>query len=149
MGNMVDWAKEEMAFLLDGDEMNKAMYDHLLHMVEEFAAEGHSGFSAAYAANALNKLFRFQPLRPLQGTDDEWNEIGDGVFQNKRCSRVFKQADRFEGQAYDIEGIVFREPSGACFTSSDSFKPVTFPYVPNTEYKDVVPEDFEEKDPKV
>lgn len=56
------------------------------------------------------------------------------THQNKRCSHVFKDKD---GNAYDIDGKVFREPDGCCFTSKDSFVPVTFPYTPKTEYVDV------------
>lgn len=65
----------------------------------------------------------------------------DGVFQNRRCSHVFKQADRFNGQPYDIDAKVFwewmefeGEMSKSYFTSGDSFVPIEFPYVPKREY---------------
>jgi hypothetical protein len=120
------------------DEMQTAMRDHLIRMGQLFAAEGHSGFSAAYATSCLNKLLRFEPLGPLTGEDSEWMEVyreddGTPVYQNLRCSHVFKQGDR----AYDINGRVFREPSGSCYISSDSRVDVTFPYTPTTEYVDV------------
>lgn len=121
----------------DGDETQALMNRNLRELVLVFSSQGHSGFSAGYAAAALGKLMRFEPLRPLTGEPDEWNEVGEGVFQNRRCSRVFKQADRFDGQAYDIDGRVFREPSGCCYTNGDSFVPITFPYTPKTEYVDV------------
>lgn len=47
------------------------------------------------------------------------------------------QADRFNGQAYDIDAVVFREPSGVCFTGQGSLQPIAFPYTPNTTYVDV------------
>lgn len=119
------------------DEMQSLMNTQLKELILVFSTHGHSGFSASYAVSALEKLLRFKPLGPLTGDDSEWTEVYDGVFQNKRCSHVFKQADRFNGQAYDINGRVFREPSGACFTSGDSFVPITFPYTPSTEYVDV------------
>jgi hypothetical protein len=81
-------------------------------------------------------LLRYEPLGPLTGEPDEWVDHGY-CMQNNRCSHVFKQADRFDGQAYDIQGKVFREPSGACYTCSDSFVPITFPYTPTTVYVDV------------
>ena len=40
------------------------------------------------------------------------------------------------GEAYDGEGRIFRDPDGSCFTSIDSRVPVTFPYVPKREYVD-------------
>jgi len=118
---------------LDAIGETGAMRDHLLRMVDAFAAEGHSGFSAAHAANALNKLFRFEPLAPLSGDDSEWMEVSDDLWQNTRCSHVFKNS----GGAYDIQGRVFREPNGVCFTNCESSTPVTFPYTPTTEYIDV------------
>lgn len=116
------------------DEMNRAMRKHILHMMKEFAEEGHSGFSASYAISILTKLMDFKPLSPLIGNEAEWNEVGDGRhWQNKRRSSVFKNAD---GTCYDIDGRVFwewyrdedGEVSKTYYTSRESRVPVTFPY---------------------
>lgn len=127
------------------DEMNLAMRDHILRMVTAFSDEGHSGFSANYAANCLEKLLRYEPLSPLTGDDDEWTKLDyddDTTYQNKRCSHVFKDAN---GNAYDIDGIVFwewytdpetGEKHKTHFTCKDSRVPVEFPYTPKTEYKE-------------
>jgi len=139
MSNAEKFAVHELSLIGDADdEMQQAMNEHILKMVRTFADEGHSGFSAAYAINALEKLLRFEPLTPLTGADDEWVEVGDDgpdgtCFQNKRSPRVFKD----NTGAYDIDGKVFREPSGACYTSRDSRVYITFPYRPTTEYVDV------------
>lgn len=118
----------------DGDTMQKAMNRGLLDLVLVFSTQGHSGFSASYAISALEKLLRFAPLRPLTGDESEWVHVGENTWQNNRCSHVFKDA---AGNAYDIDGKIFREPSGACYTSRDSRVPVTFPYMPVREYVDV------------
>lgn len=121
-----------------GDEMNDAMCEHILKMVNVFAEEGHSGFSANYAINILQKLLRFEPLSPLTGEDDEWQlcEYSDReTYQNKRLGRVFKEGK--DGQAYDIRGKVFVEPNGASYTSRDSRVYIDFPYTPKTEYVNV------------
>jgi len=72
------------------------------------------------------------------------------VYQNKRCSRIFKGSD---GRAYDIEGKVFWEwyerelypdeegypgtiKDTRSFTSCDSRVYVEFPYTPNTVYEE-------------
>lgn len=119
------------------DEMNNKMSEHILKMVKVFEEEGHSGFSAAYAVSILEKLLRFEPLSPLTGEDDEWNEIteemGSKLYQNNRCSRVFKD----ENGAYDIDGKVFVEPNGVGYVSKDSRVYVEFPYTPKTEYVQV------------
>jgi hypothetical protein len=134
--NLMAHARSELPVAGD-DEMQSLMNRQLLQMVAVFSTHGHSGFSASYAVGVLEKLLRYQPLGPLTGGPEEWNEVGDGVYQNRRCSRVFKQADRFNGQAYDLDGRVFREPSGACYTNRDSMVPITFPYTPKTEYVNV------------
>lgn len=132
MSNLLEHAKKECEFMLNGDSMDEEMYSHIIHMVDEFAKEEHSGFSASYAVGALIKLLKFEPLRPLQGTDDEWTNVEGNMFQNKRYSRVFKNKDT--GEVYDIEGKVFVEPDGTAFTSNDSKVNITFPYTPKTEY---------------
>lgn len=120
-----------------GDKMNIMMADHLIDMVRVFSAEGHSGFSAGYATSALGALLRYEPLGPLTGEDSEWMEVGEQngkpLHQNRRCSRVFREGN----YAYDIDGAVFREPGGACFTGRQSRVPVTFPYTPKTVYVDI------------
>ena len=124
-------AETELAIALpDGDEMNEAMKADLLELVLVFSTQGHSGFSAAYARSIFKSLASFEPLTPLTGADDEWAEVAEGQWQNKRCSRVFKDAD---GRAYDIDAVVFEEPCGARFTSRDSRLYIEFPYTPTTE----------------
>lgn len=132
-GNLLAHAKAELPDD-KGDEMQKAMNTGLLEILLVFSSQGHSGFSASYATAAIEKLLRFEPLGPLTGEPSEWIEVADGLWQNKRCSRLFKDAD---GRAYDIDGKVFREPDGGCYTSIDSRVYVEFPYTPKTEYVDV------------
>lgn len=105
----------------------------VLELVKKFADQGHSGFSAESTISIFETVARFKPLTPLTGEDDEWEKVDEQLFQNKRCSRVFKDLD---GSAYDIKGKIFREPDGVCFTNGDSCTPVTFPYTPHTEYVD-------------
>lgn len=133
------WVDENGKFI---DEMQEAICNHVLKLLEVFSSEGHSGSSAPYAINMFEKLAKFEPLVPLTGEDWEWNEVSNGVFQNKRCSHVFKQADRFDGQPYDIDAVVFwswytddnGEKFKSYFTNSDSFRAITFPYTPKREY---------------
>ena len=115
---------------------NKWIVENLFELLDVFSEQGHSGSSAPYCANMFKKLALFEPLCPLTGEDHEWREVGEGIWQNKRCSHVFKESD---GSAYDIDGRIFREPSGACYTNRDSRVYITFPYTPTRVYVDVYP----------
>ena len=137
MSSLEEYARSEMqiAGLFDADsDYGGAIAEGVLKLIKMFSDEGHSGASAGMSLSIFEKVARFRPLTPLTGEDSEWNEIGDGSYQNNRCSSVFKERD---GTAYDINGKVFREPSGACYTNHKSRVAVTFPYVPKTEYVDV------------
>lgn len=137
VSNLETFATEELrrAGLFDKDSDYEGMLaDATLRLIQCFATEGHSGFSASMAIRLFERLARFEPLTPLTGEADEWMEVGDNTWQNLRCPRVFKNRD---GSAWDIEGKVFRESSGQSYTSIDSNVPVTFPYVPKTEVIDV------------
>lgn len=128
------------------DEMQGMICDHVLKLLDVFTDEGHSGSSAPYAVNLFKTLAMFEPIVPLTGEDWEWTLLDYGVdpkWQNKRCGRVFKDAD---GRAYDIDGIVFydwfedenHERHKSHFTGKESRVYVTFPYTPKTEYREWV-----------
>ena len=135
------WLNDDGSFK---DETQKMICEHVMKLLDVFAEEGHSGSSAPYAINLFKQLASFEPVVPLTGEDWEWQECGPGVFQNLRCGHVFKSADRFNGQAYDGEGIIFwdlppplegeTEPYKCYFTSRDSAVPIVFPYTPKREY---------------
>jgi len=143
--SLLDHAERELDLMgmEDDNDMNGMMRRHILHMVKEFSSEGHSGFSASYAIQVLEKLLKFEPITPLTGEDWEWNDVseisGDTLYQNARCGHVFKNN---EG-AYDIDGKVFwswmtddnGEKFKSYYTSRDSRVPVTFPYTPTTVYE--------------
>ena len=138
---MIKFAVSELDRLgleADGD-INGLMRSNILDIVSTFARQGHSGFSAKYALSVIERLLAFQPLSPLTGNDDEWNEVGPETWQNRRYSSVFKEAD---GKAYDIDAVVFWEyldevddegkpfKFKSYFMSRESRREVSFPYTP-------------------
>lgn len=136
----VGWLNEDGAFK---DAMQEMICNHVLKLLDVFDGGGHSGSSAPYTINLFKTLASFEPIGPITGEDWEWNEVATGVFQNNRCSHVFKSADRFNGQAYDIDAVIFwdwytdpktGEKSKSHFTSKDSAQPITFPYTPERKY---------------
>jgi hypothetical protein len=151
--NLVHHALTEIliAYREDCDVLDGVSIPDVIHSVEHFSEQGHSGGSAPYGiaklckdveefvnkkqADVVRKLCSFEPLTPLTGDDSEWFVHGndDCYAQNKRCSHVFKRRD---GTAYDIQAVVFRDPDGSTWQNGDSFRDVTFPYVPKTEVVD-------------
>ena len=119
------------------DDPNTWMGQGCMALIREFSTQGHSGSSAPFMVKLFATLASFEPWGPLTGEPGEWEEVSEGMWQNKRCGRVFKQADRFGGQAYDTEGKVFHRTGEGSFVSRDSAVPVTFPYRPKTEHVEV------------
>lgn len=100
----------------------------VMELIKVFAAQEHSGSSAPLVTRLFSKLAMFEPLAPLTGADDEWVEVSKDLWQNKRCSHVFKDLER----AYDINGIIFEDSDGTRVTNKDSHTTVTFPYTPES-----------------
>ena len=152
------WLDDTGAYI---DKWQGMLCEHVLELLTVFSNEGHSGTTAPYTIDLFSRLAMFNPIAPLTGEDWEWTEHdhGDGVmYQNKRCSSVFK--DGKDGEAYDIDGKVFWEwavsydddgkPNGKAhksyYTGHGSRVPVTFPYVKPKEpiyeyrYSDATPQ---------
>jgi len=134
------WVNDDGKFV---DEAQEWLCNDVMALLDLFSTHGHSGSSAPYAVDLFSKLAMDKPIAPLTGEDWEWFHHGDGMYQNIRCGHVFKQPDRFNGQAYDLDAVVFYdvykdEETGeeykSHFTNSDSMRPITFPYTPKREY---------------
>jgi len=130
--NLLKHAKRELQLLgydlnQKEEDPNKWMVENVLELLTVFAKQGHSGSSAPYCIDVFAKLASFEPIAPLQGTDDEWDSTCslDETWQNKRCSHIFKDKNN---RAYDIQGKVFVNKDGSCYTSKDSVVYITFPY---------------------
>ena len=137
MCNLIEYAKQELLFAgykpieEEEDGPNKWIQENLLELLDTFSKQGHSGFSASYCLSAFKTLASFKPLTPLTGSWEEWGDVCEDAFQNKRDSSVFK--DRKTGVCYTIDGYVFDDLRGCGgFTSKYSRKLVTFPYIPKS-----------------
>jgi hypothetical protein len=144
-GNLLSHARRELkAAGMDpdgpADSINTYMAKGTLDLLRVFSEQGHSGASAPFAIKLFATLAAFEPWGPIRGTEDEWMHVGNGgadgreMYQNTRCSRVFRNSK--DGPAYDVEGIVFRDPDGCCVTTRGSAVLVDFPYTPKTVYVD-------------
>jgi len=123
---LIEHARRELAGKLAEDGPDKWIAENVLELIGVFGKQGHSGMSAPYCIQLFAHLASYKPLGPLTGEEDEWEEVNTEMWQNKRCSHVFKDLTR----AYDIQGKVFRDPDGTTWTNGDSRVTITFPYDP-------------------
>ena len=135
----------------------------VMELIEVFANQGHSGASAAIVASLFNKLAKYEPLQGITGRDEEWVEVfndkdGQPVYQNKRCSAMFKHSN--DRVIYN-DAVIKRDPNGACWTGGplyltreDAINSINkievevreFPFTPKTFYVDVLEEEIEKDD---
>lgn len=133
---LYEYAKKELERIEKGckDEeslsMQQTIDKNILELIDVFSNQHHSGFTASYVIDILQRLLHYKPLTPLTGEDDEWEDVTSygydtPTFQNKRCSAVFKD----DKGAYWVEGKIFSSDLGhTWYTNSDSCVPVTFPF---------------------
>jgi hypothetical protein len=129
----------------------------ILALCEAFGKSGQSGGSAPYTASAISqaikKLLLQEPICPIMGIDDEWGKVNETLeedemmYQNKRCSALFKSKS---GKCWYIDAIVWKGKeeydtfTGRVYIDNKNFELigssqyVKFPFNPKTFYIDVV-----------
>ena len=141
----------------------------IIALVKKFSESGQSGGSAPYVAHAISdtikKLCLHEPIAPITGDDDEWNDISidygdnDQHFQNKRCSAIFKDViNGVETYRY-LDSLIKETKDGGCwsggfwlnkedFLTDDSSLKCnnayikSFPFIPKKIYIDVDDDDI-------
>lgn len=132
-------------------EYGTACYQSALKAFKSLLEDGHSGMSISITRHILNRLILGEPLSPITGEDDEWEDrsyagMQEGVikeYQNKRMSSLFKYVYADGTVKYsDVQRVTCYESSqddthgGTSFQSGfinriiDEVKPITLPYVP-------------------
>lgn len=130
--------------------------EEIINLCKKFASSGQSGGSAPYTIYAITKaienLCNQNPISPITGDEDEWVDMSDysrddTVYQNYRCSGIFKDSS---GKVKYIDAIVWKGEkqydtfTGSVYIDDKDFKLirssqiVKFPFFPKTFYIDVV-----------
>ena len=168
MSNLINHAKKELElaglFSEDKDFYGGMTGTAVMELIEVFSKQGHSGMSAGIVIQIFSKLANFKNINPITGEDDEWNHIGewdDGysgpMYQNKRCSGVFKYED---GTCTYNSDVIKTSPNGTTWsgplyptkedainnTNKLKFKIKSYPFTPKTFYIDVNEEEIEKDD---
>ena len=115
---------------LDKDGTQQMINGKIMEIVEKFSDQDHSGASAVYSLEIINRLLRFKPVTSLTGEGNEWMEVedGNGLLQNKRCFSVFRERD---GKSYDVDSVVLSEDGGLSWFHPQALDmPIEFPYYP-------------------
>lgn len=119
MSNLIEHAKRELKLI--GADSKDGVYDGMLYdscmeLVTVFSKQGHSEMSASIVRDLFNKLADFKPLSKLTLDDDEWSEVGNGIYQNNRNSAVFK--DGKDRRAYYIDAFYKKTRNGSTWSGS-------------------------------
>lgn len=131
MPTMMEYAKKEMALAGYSGDNKRRLQLCIYQLIQTFESQGHRNFETSFIVDIFQKLAQFQPISPLLGTDEEWIAYDKNTLQNVRCHTVFKKIDT--GRAYDTNVYVARDAEGRCYSTEVEY-PVTFPYMPHTEY---------------
>lgn len=116
---MADYARKELeiAGLFDKDSDYEGMIgEAVLGLIELFASQGHSGFSAGITREIFDRLASYKPLSDLTNDPTEWMEIAeetiDGskfkIYQSARSPTCFS---RDGGKTYyNLDEMEMRVP---------------------------------------
>ena len=158
MTNTQSFAKKELDILAATvpDAIVTPFANEILSLCEAFGKSGQSGGSAPFTASAISKAVKHlmlqEPICPITGIEEEWADImgmngGEKMWQNSRCSGLFKTEDEkcsyvdaivWKGEEeYDtFTGWVYIDDKN--FELISSSQCVKFPFTPKTFYIDVV-----------
>jgi hypothetical protein len=93
--NLYQHALRELTLAgVEKDIYGKMLPDAILEIVKTFAKQGHSGMSAAYSLQLLDKLLRFENLTPITDNSEDWSDVsemcdGTTMYQCKRNPALF------------------------------------------------------------
>jgi hypothetical protein len=159
MTNTYKHAKRELDILAATvpDAIVTPFAKEILALCEKFGKSGQSGSSAPYVATAISKavkkLLLQEPICDVTGHESEWFDVseacgGNVIYQNNRCSALFKKG--FENKAYYLDAIIWKGVeeydtfTGGAYIDDKEFEFirssqfVKFPFKPKTFYIDVV-----------
>lgn len=97
--NLTDFARNELqiAGLFDEDSDYDGMLgEAVIELINTFAKQGHSGFSASLVRELFSKLSNYKPLTEITNDPDQWNDIADSQsgklgWQSRRSPSCFSE----------------------------------------------------------
>ena len=144
MENTLKWAEKEVEIWKE-DYKNDPDVVYISGCVESamkafksLLEDEHSGMSIRLTRDILNTLIDGKPLTLLTNNKDEWSQISDNEWQNKRYSKLFKTVDEDGVPHYrDIGRFVCIDKNNHYFSNGFIFSeveklvdPIEMPYYP-------------------
>jgi hypothetical protein len=108
------WAEGELrrAGLFDEDsDYGGMMGESVMQLIEAFAGEGHSGFSAQMAAHLFGELSAYKPLTALTNSPDEWMHIDADMTGNATTWQSRRNPSAFSGDGGKTYTLLDERPS--------------------------------------
>lgn len=92
--SLVAHAKQELEISGAGDDYDGMIGGAVMELIETFADQGHSGYSASVVVSIFNELAQYKPLGPLTTNPDEWMDVSeysasDAWWQSRRRPDAF------------------------------------------------------------
>lgn len=92
VSNLIEHAERELrlAGFADGDsDYDGMLYDAVMALVKVFSEQGHSGMSASITLQLFDRVAQYKTLGSITNNPDEWVEVAEKLWQNKRDSECF------------------------------------------------------------
>lgn len=128
---MTDWARNElqMAGLFDKDSDYEGMLgEAVIDLIEKFAEQGHSGFSAEITSAIFDKLIHWKPLTELTNDPCEWTDLTEQgcpeghkkLYQSRRSPDCFSEDGGLTYYSIDDPCFEGTEENGVKYMAYDS-----------------------------
>ena len=144
MGNTLKWAEREVEIWKEDckDDPDivyiSGCVESALKAYKAVLEDSHSGMSWCITKDILTTLMEGKPLTLLADREEDWDQISDNKWQNKRYSKLFKKVDEDGVPHYhDIGRFTCIDQKGAYFANGFIFSeveklvdPIKMPYYP-------------------
>jgi hypothetical protein len=87
--SLLEHAERELKASGAGEDYDGMIGKSVLQLIDTFAKQGHSGYSAMITLSVFDELARFKPLGPLTDNPDEWMEVDEKLWQSRRRPDAF------------------------------------------------------------
>jgi hypothetical protein len=85
--SLKEYAKKELTLaglFEETSDYNGMLGTAVMELVETHSKQGHSGYSHQLTLEIFNRVVNYKPLSAITNSPDEWMDVGENLWQNKR-----------------------------------------------------------------